>query len=268
MKKQKLKEAVERQEKKKHDDDLENLFDQYEFLEEMADDLDSLNQGDISDDKLSKLLNGEINVAEDTNQDSDETLDVKDTYILQKYEKNPDKVTKESNEEVLAVDIPPEGTKKKKKERRRVTFSSTEEVKVIIPAQEIKQEQTIQIQFRHSPGKFHPDPPKENISGDEPAFAHPGDLHKFISTLKQPETKSILKSNSSSKPKKSIRFKPANDDNGDQQEEDFDRYLKQQTIIGDVIEHNNEVISKSLKEVQENPQKVSRFKEMRTKVVK
>lgn len=240
----------------------------------MAGELDNLNENDIDDDVLSKLISGEMKLPESKKRIShdaneSESLDVKSTYILQKYEKNPDKVTKEEAEKAVPPSEPvkdalssSEGTKKKK-ERRRVTFSSTEEVKVIVPAQEVEEVPTIQIKFHHSPAKFHPDPPKENISEDEPKFAHPGELYKFVSSIKaQPETKSILKiSKGSQKPKKSISFKPSNDD----EEEEFESILKQQTVIGDVIEHKNDAMPKPLTEVQ-TKSKVSKFKEMRSKV--
>jgi hypothetical protein len=242
----------------------------------MAGELDNLNDDEISDDALSKLINGEMKlatgkkrVAHEAN-DTEEILDIKSTYILQKYEKNPDKVTKESTQNVEPPSEPvketlPEGTKKKK-ERRRVTFSAMEEVKVIVPAQEveIEQEPTIQIKFHHAPKKFHPDPPKENILEDDPKFAHPGEFSKFVSSIKSPtETKSILKSKGTSKPKKSISFKPSNDD---EEKDEFESILKQQTVIGDVIEHKNDAMSKPLQENQAKSQKVSKFKEMRSKV--
>lgn len=250
----------------KLDDDIEKLLDQYELLEEMAGELENMNDEEIDDGFVSKLVNGEMKLPEGKKRiahdaDENENLDVKSTYILQKYEKNPDKVTKESTK---PGETPPasEGIKKKK-ERRRVTFSSEEEVKVIVPAQEVEEAPTIQIKFHHTPAKFHPDPPKENISEDEPKFAHPGEIFKYISSIKTPtETKSILKSKASPKPKKSISFKPSNEE----EEEEFESILRQQTVIGDVIEHKNDAMPKPLTEVQTKSQKVSKFKEMRTKV--
>lgn len=243
----------------------------------MVGELDDLNENEMNDDVLSKLINGEMSIPQGRKRiahdaEETETLDIKSTYILQKYEKNTDKVTNETIEKIIEPpseplkEVPVEGSKKKK-ERRRVTFSSTEDVKVIVPAQEIIEEKlpTIEISFHHSPAKFHPDPQKENISDDDPKFAHPGEFIKFVNSIKaEPETKSILKSKCLTKPKKSMSFKPTNDD--DHEEEEFESILRQQTVIGDVIEHKNDAMPIPLTEVQTKSQKVSRFKEMRSKV--
>lgn len=262
VKKQKLKEADERNGKSELDSDVDQLFDRYELLEEMAGELENMNDGEISDEMLMKLMAGDTKSESKkrTSHGAEESLDVKSTYILQKYEKNPDNVTVQPPQE----DAPPGGTKKKK-ERRRVTFSSTEDVKVIVPAQEVQVEQapTIQMQFHHSAGKFHPDPPKENSSADDAKFSHPGEFAKFVSSIKTTETKSILKSKGS-KPKKSAKFKMPEDE---EQKDEFESFLRHQTVIGDVIEHKNQdAMTKPLAEVQEKPQKVSKFKEMRKKV--
>ena len=222
VRKQKLKEAEERQQETKFDQDIENILDRYELLEEMAGELDNL-KVDESDDILSKLISGEMGTTPEGGKriahENGDDFEVKSTYILQKYEKNQEEAPQEEESS--------SDGKKKKKQRRRVTFSNTEDVKVIIPAAEVEDAPTIKIKFYHSELKFQPDPPKENAPEHEPKFAHPGDFLKLISAVPT-ETKSILKSKgSTSKPKK----KGVNFQGLDDTDEEFESFVRNQVTV-------------------------------------
>lgn len=262
MRNQKQMEAKDRSENKT-DADIEQIFDEYELLEDMASELDHLNEDEINDETLAKLISGNLKVSDSKKRVAhEEPLDVKSTYILQKYEKNEDNVTKPAPIEESKVD-------KKKEKKRRVRFSSTEDIQVITPASEIVQEQpppTIQINFHHSEGKFHPDPPQVSHSeGDvnAPKFAHPGQFMEYVQSLaspKSPVTKSILKSKGGKK--KSVNFQqPSPRD--EEEHDEFESFLRQQVVIGDVIEHKNE---QPVEVQSDSTKKVSKFKEMRSKV--
>lgn len=262
VRKQKQKEAYERHQTPKIDSDVDQLLEKYEMLEELAGELDNLSE-DFDDEMLSKLMSGQMKLPDSkkriAHDAEDQCLDVKSTYILQEYKKNVEPPTPPASDEIKI-----EGVKKKEK-KRRVRFSSEEEVKVI--AHEVPQEEeppTIQINFRHSPGKFHPDPRKAE---DDPMFCHPGEINDFVqsqlmaSSSAATTTKSILKTKGGKK-KKSVNFnaKPEPID------DEFESFLRQQAVMGDVIEHKNESVIDKSQEVQDKPKKVSKFKEMRTKV--
>lgn len=263
MRNQKHKEAKDRLQNKANAD-IEEIFDQYEILEDMAGELDQLNENEIDDELLSKMISGKLNVSESKKRIAHEELDVKSTYILQKYEKNEDNVTKSPPEEDVKVDG-------KKEKKRRVRFSSTEDIQVIKPASDIIQEPiaTIQINFHHSPGKFHPDPSHVSLSeGDveAPKFAHPGQFVEFsqsLATSSMSVTKSILKYKGGKK--RSVNFQPSPRD--EEEHDEFESFLRQQVVIGDVIEHKNEVVKVQPDEVpKDSTKKISKFKEMRSKL--
>lgn len=250
---------------------IDELLDRFELLEEMANELDTLNDGgEVDDEMLSKFINGEIkvpeskkriahNLSDEEDDKQEECLDVKSTYILQKYKKNDEKFDE------IVVECKKDEKKKKKKS---VRFSSNDDVNEIVPAVEVIKNPTptIEIKFKHSPGKFHPDPPdllQKESEGEVPKFAHPGQLSSFIQSLtlsSKPETKSILKSKGGKK--KSVKFNTTRHDQQDEKDDEFESFLRQQVIIGDVIEHKHD--DPTVSNIPVEPiKKVSKFKEMR-----
>ncbi|XP_070509683.1 unconventional prefoldin RPB5 interactor-like protein [Chironomus tepperi] len=285
IRKQKLEEAEER--KTQADNKINDLLDQYELIEEMTGELESLEQNEDYDyDTLLKFISGEKKVPESKKRVAH------DVDLNEKKASSEIKVPEIKSEEIKLQNaaIPVEESKpeiikdveqqelnnnkenqsiensesKKKKSRRKVRFStSLEDVKII---EEATSGQTafppIQITFEHSNERFNPD--IYNGVDDDVKFKHPGEFIKILNTIdsEHPKQKSILKETNY---KYSNNVNPKLQSNAYVDEDIYDSLSKFPLICGEVIERKTDDV-KLINENEKTGKKVSKFKVLRSKI--
>lgn len=282
IKKHKLQEAEQR--KTQVDSEINNLLDQYELMEEMTGELESLEEnGDYDYDSLLKFISGEEKVPESKKRVAH---DANLNEIISSSEiKRPGHKTeeiKELSDEIPIQDVKPKPVKdieqqeiindkenqsidtsesKKKKPRRKVRFStSLEDVKIIEAMAGQHAFPPIQITFEHSNERFNP----EIYDGidDDVKFKHPGEIIKILNLEKLPKQKSILKE-TNYKYDKNVDPKLQSHANVD--EDIYDSLSKFPLICGDVIERKTEEV-KIVNDNEKTGKKVSKFKALRNQI--
>ena len=273
IRKQKQQEAEER--KIQADGEINDLLDQFELMEEMTGELENLEENEDYDyDTLLKFINGEAKAPEIKKRIShdleskniEEITQQSDSIPVQGSELNTKEITQKElsydKENNIIENIEP----KKKRPKRKVRFStSLEDVKII----ETKFEQSafppIQITFEHSNEKFNPDIFNGTNDDDDVKFKHPGEIVKILSTFdsEHPKAKSILKETNYKYDHNKQDPKLQSYANVD--EDIYDSLSKFPLICGDVIERKMDEV-KIVNENEKTGKKVSKFKELRSKV--
>lgn len=244
VKKQKLKESQQRFNEEQNKS-VDEIFDQYELLEEMASELAHLeDSGQESNEMISKLLSGDIKISK------------------------PKERKSHADKKMISVEKPVE--MKEKIQKRKVRFSnSLENVKIFdsVPDFQCKRASTIQITFKHSSTVFQ----QPAYDGDEDiAYRNPSEIYsKFIEVTTTPKTKSILKETDYSYDK-SVNAKYKFHEHVERED-----YIESLPLSCFPIVMNESVVERQgpqkvdeIKDLSEKPKRVSKFKEMRSSQIK
>lgn len=263
IKKHKQIEAKERDHKDKNED-IEQLFDRYELLEEMAEELENL-EIEESDDILQKLMTSEIVNIGSKNRVAHSAVTEKSLQVV------PEKSIPGKSEE-QSLETSDNSNSEKKKKKRKVRFSSSlEDVKIIDSRHEevLQEPRTIFIEFHHSSAKFQPAEENNQEENDSIIIAHPGEVYKVFNSPKS--LKSILKDTkyeyTNDKPEVNVEISKSQPFN-EYANEDVENYpYVMNSIIGDVIERKNidDNVIEEKATAKKGARNMSKFRQMRSK---
>ncbi|KAG5678302.1 hypothetical protein PVAND_007989 [Polypedilum vanderplanki] len=247
VKRQKLLEAEERS--KESVKDIDELLDKYELLEEMTDELENLEiEGTDSSEVISKLMTGDIKMYHPKERISHDTLNMK----------------RSSSEQEALSKV------EKSSKKRKVKFSSSlEDIKIINSITENKEKsgcKTISITFQHSPGRFD-DKLFSNEDNSEELFKHPGEIYQRFKEQSVNEVKSILK-DTGYIPDISINKTKVSNEHISEDEEEIPIPVSSFPLVctDQVIERKNIENTVNESKVNVQPKRISKFKEMRSKI--